>query len=146
MELGDRPPQVVADRLGPDYKLNPQMSFETITDTPRYTMEYLPTQFEIELFMLRNDDAFQRSRFSRRVRAKIQGRDVWVPTPEDVIVMKLRWGATRRRPKDLMDIQKMLQFQQAQGSSLDRDHIHRWCDIHGTRELLDDLRASIPPI
>ena len=33
-----------------------------------------------------------------------------------------------------------------QGDTLDWDYIHRWCDEHGTRELLDRLRRSIPPI
>jgi hypothetical protein len=29
---------------------------------------------------------------------------------------------------------------------LDWDYIHHWCGIHGTRVLLDEIRASIPPI
>ena len=31
-----------------------------------------------------------------------------------------------------------------QADTLDWDYIHRWCDEHGTRELLDDIRRSIP--
>ena len=33
-----------------------------------------------------------------------------------------------------------------QGDVLDFDYIHSWCDRHGTRQLLDEIRASIPPI
>ena len=29
---------------------------------------------------------------------------------------------------------------------LDWDYIHRWTAEHGTRELLDEIRASIPPL
>lgn len=144
VDLGERSPQEIASRLGPNFKLNPQMSFETVTGTPRYTMEYVPTQFDIELFILRDDDGFQKSRFSRRRRAVIQGREVWVPTPEDTLIMKPRWGSTERRPKDLLDVESILKMQQAQGVQLDWDYIHHWCDIHGTRTLLDQIRASLP--
>ena len=30
--------------------------------------------------------------------------------------------------------------------ALDWDYIHHWCHLHGTRALLDEIRASIPPI
>ena len=30
--------------------------------------------------------------------------------------------------------------------TLDWDYIHRWCDQHGTRQLLDQIRRSIPKI
>jgi hypothetical protein len=33
-----------------------------------------------------------------------------------------------------------------QGDRLDWDYIHRWCDAHGTRALLDEVRASLPPL
>jgi hypothetical protein len=29
---------------------------------------------------------------------------------------------------------------------LDWNYIYRWCDQHGTRDLLDELRRSLPPI
>jgi hypothetical protein len=27
---------------------------------------------------------------------------------------------------------------------LDWDYVHRWCDIHGTRPLLDEIRQALP--
>ncbi len=33
-----------------------------------------------------------------------------------------------------------------QGERLDWDYIHHWCQSHGTRELLDQVRRSIPPL
>lgn len=67
----------------------------------------------------------------------------WVPRPEDVVVTKLRWALRSKRGKDHDDIRDMISVS---GSMLDWDYIHHWADIHGTRQLLDDLRASIPPI
>jgi hypothetical protein len=61
-----------------------------------------------------------------------------MPTAEDVVVQKLRWG----RVKDAEDARFILAVQ---GDALDFTYIERWCDQHGTRALLDKLRNEIPP-
>lgn len=33
-----------------------------------------------------------------------------------------------------------------QQSMLDWKYLEHWCDQHGTRALLDEIRASVPPI
>ena len=33
-----------------------------------------------------------------------------------------------------------------QANQIDWDYVYHWCNVHGTRELLDEIRASIPPI
>ena len=33
-----------------------------------------------------------------------------------------------------------------QGDRIDWDYVCRWADIHGTRQTLDEIRQSIPPI
>lgn len=66
-----------------------------------------------------------------------------MPTPEDVIVTKLRWVVGGRRGKDWDDIRNVISIQ---GARLDWDYIHRWVEQHGTRATLDEIRASIPPI
>lgn len=144
IDLGATSAQAIAQKLGPDFNPDPQMSFETVTGTQRYIVEYRPTQFVIELFLLRGDDPYHQMRFSRRRRAVVEERQTWVPLPEDVIVMKMRWGATKRRAKDIDDVVNVLRVQQAQGTQLDWNYIHHWCDIHGTRNLLDEVRRSIP--
>ena len=53
------------------------------------------TPFRIELFRL-TDQPFDRARFNRRRKVALGGDEVWIPTPEDVILQKLTWS----RPKD----------------------------------------------
>ena len=57
---------------------------------------------EIELFDL-STDAFDQSRFARRVRTTMSGRTVWLPTAEDVIVQKLMWAKLANRLKDFLE-------------------------------------------
>jgi hypothetical protein len=63
---------------------------------------------------------------------------VCLPTPEDVVVQKVRWG----RPKDLDDAKDVLAVQ---GDRLDLAYIESWCARHGTVDRLNALRAELPP-
>ena len=132
----------VIQRIGPGLKLDDQMSFETVTGTSKFVLSLPDGRFKIELFLL-SDDAHDQERFRRRRRALTAGRETYLPAPEDVIVTKLRWAARVARTKDLDDLSNVLAVQ---GDALDWEYIHRWCDVHGTRALLDRLRASLPPL
>ncbi len=126
----------IAARLGPQ----PQVNFETVTAKTRYVVHLVDVPYRIEFFCM-SDDPFDRERFARRKLWPLLGRRVFVPTPEDVIIVKLRWSLALDRPKDAEDARGILAVQ---GDRLDRDYINRWSAVHGTRELLDRLRASIP--
>lgn len=127
-------------RLGPRFRVDPQARFETVTSTTRHIINTADGLFRIDLFQL-SDDPYDRERFARRRRVKVIGRDAYAASPEDVIVMKLRWSRQGKRSKDLDDARNVIAVQ---GDALDWDYIHRWCDEHGTRELLDETRRSIP--
>ena len=138
VELGDRSIHVISRHLGPEFYLQPQMAFESVMGTPRHIIDVQSTQFKIEIFRLRGD-AHDQERFSRRVHVRWNGRMVWVASPEDVIVMKLRWLAGLRRNKDFDD---SLQVATMRRESLDWGYMERWCDRHGTREILEEIRAK----
>jgi hypothetical protein len=57
--------------------------------------------------------------------------------------MKLRWFHALNRAKDYDDARNVVAIQ---GDRLDWNYITRWCDARGTRDLLEQMRASIPPI
>lgn len=127
----------IAAELPRGFKLERQPRFEMFTSKRYYGITVEGTEFRIDLFVL-SDDPFDRSNFSRRRRVRLQDREVFFPSPEDVVVQKLRW----QRHKDLSDAQDVLTIQ---GKSLDFAYIEHWCDQHGTRALLDKLRSEIPP-
>jgi hypothetical protein len=88
------------------------------------------------------DDPFVQSEFSRRQRVfvPVLGRATWLPTPEDVIVQKVRWG----RPKDLEDARDVLAVRGP--NSLDMAYIEKWCAEHGTGKRLEAALGGIPPM
>ncbi|HZV07476.1 MAG TPA: hypothetical protein VE999_20495 [Gemmataceae bacterium] len=132
----------LATHLGPAYRLDPQMTFETATLTRRHVLAVAGIPFTIEFFHL-SDDPHDQERFRRRRRVQTMGREVFLPTAEDVIITKLRWMLNARRTKDSDDARDVIAVQ---GENIDWPYVYSWCDRHGTRALLDEIRSSIPPL
>jgi hypothetical protein len=128
----------IVERMGGGYRLEPQTAFEVFTNKRVDVIHVVGTIFKIDVFPL-SDDSFDQTRFQRRIKGQIAGRVVSLPTAEDVIIMKVRW----HRALDLEDAKYVLSIQ---SPSLDWPYIERWCEAHGTRQVLEDLRREIPPI
>lgn len=127
----------IGSSLGDDYQTESQLEFELITGTVRRVIRFVPINFVLELFQL-SDDPFDQSRFERRVQVQssVLGGSVWLPTPEDVIIQKLRWS----RPQDLLDAENVMIVQM---DGLDWNYIRRWTDLHGTTNTLDQIRGDL---
>ena len=138
IQLGDKSISCLRRHLAPEFKLDPQMSFELVTGTHKHVIRVVGTEFTVELFRL-SDDPHDQERFRRRRGVAFRGRETFLPTVEDVIVTKLRWS----RGKDRDDVRDCIAVQ---GDNIDWEYVHPWCDRHGTRGLLDEIRQSIPPI
>ena len=65
IELGETSIAELARRLAPSIRIDPQMSFETVTMSRRYVAEVVGTAFKIEFFLLK-DDPYSQERFRRR--------------------------------------------------------------------------------
>lgn len=126
------------ESLGKDFEMDPQLKFETNTGTYKQEMRFAGTPFTVELFRLSNDP-FDQERFRRRVAVRLLGRATFIPTAEDVLIMKVRW----LREKDRPDIKNVLTVQRG---NLDWPYIERWSRQHGTLRRLEEIRASVPEI
>jgi hypothetical protein len=126
--------------LQPLVEFEAQAQFDTITWGKRYigTAKTDPP-FTIELFETFDDD-FVVSEFSRRKKTLVPmlNRELWLPTPEDVIVQKIRWG----RSKDLDDAKDVLAVQGTE--NLDMHYIEKWCEAHKTTDRLKSIISSLP--
>ena len=120
--------------LKPHFIMDPQIGFETKFMTTKYVFLNAETKFKVELFLL-SQDPHDQVRFARRLRVMKGELVTYLPTPEDVVIQKLRWG----RSKDKGDVVDVLQVS---GEGLDWPYIHAWCERHGTRPLLDELRRE----
>ena len=120
--------------LGERFKLDPQLSFETIGGPVKNEIEVTGSPFRIEIFRLTNEP-FDQIRFARRREIVLFGRQVWIPTVENVILQKLIWD----RPKDRDDVAGVIE---ANRKSLDEDYLQFWASRLG---LTDALLKAVAP-
>lgn len=130
----------VARHLPANFSIDPQPRMELSTGTFRWIIHVEDSDFSVELFHL-NNDPHHLEEFARRRAARLEslGRTIWIPTAEDLLIQKLRWG----RAKDLDDSRNLLSVQCA---ALDMGYVERWCAQHGTLARLEEVRRSIPEI
>lgn len=140
VQLPNDSTQSLAAVLGGEFRLDPQAILEFNTFTTRFVVSHIATAFTIELFLL-SPDAHDQERFKRRRRMPFLGTEAWLPTAEDVVIMKLRWARRAKRPKDVEDAYNVLAVQKER---LDFDYIRSWCDRHETRALMEDLLSKLP--
>ncbi len=116
-----------------------QLAFETVTGKTQHQFIHLRSKFMIEIFEADFNDAHERSRFSRLRQETFLGRIVWFPSPEDVVVQKLRWLSKLNRSKDREDVIQVLYHQ---WGYLDWKYIEHWCIAHQSHVLLAEVRAE----
>lgn len=129
-------------QLEPEITFSPQVQFDTITWGRRHIgRPPEDTGLSVELFEL-FEDPFVDAQFQRRNRffSPALDRQVWLPTPEDIVVQKIRWG----RSKDLDDARDVLAVQGPE--TLDMTYIKNWCSTHGTTERLEDILDNLPQL
>jgi hypothetical protein len=141
VQLGDTPLSTLSEKLGPTFRIDRQLGFETVTSTTRYHVFHTESEFMIELFEL-TADPHNQQRFSRRRQTAFAGVTAFVPTAEDVLIQKLRWYQRGHRQKDIDDAANVLD---AQRDAIDLPYIRHWTDQHGTRDLFEKLLAGKSP-
>jgi hypothetical protein len=95
--------------------------------------------WKIDLMML-GEEPFDTVQFERRRPASIGGIDVFVASPEDTVLAKLRWHRLGGSGRQLQDVAGILEVMAGQ---LDEDYLDRWADELGVREVLDGLRSGV---
>ena len=114
---------VLLRSLPPDFVIDDQITFETVTGHRRQILKLPKIPYVIELFDL-SGEPFDRERFARRKATVLAGRPAWLPSPEDVVVQKLRWASLAKRPQDLIDATNVIQVS---GEFLNWPYIEEWC-------------------
>jgi hypothetical protein len=95
-----------------------------------------------DLYLMRDGDTLRKSAFQRRLLVDYGPPigEVYVHSPEDLIIYKLMYLGLSRQPKHARDISAILRSKKNQ---LDYGYIQRWVDQLGLgsvwKEILDDI-------
>ena len=92
------------------------------------------TGFKID-FIVRKNSTYRKHEFERRKKAKIGGTEVWMVSPEDLIISKIIWIQELKSEKQIHDIKNLLGI-----PGIDTEYIVYWCrELKlSTYNLIDD--------
>ena len=89
-------------------------------------------------FIVRKDSEYRRTEFARQRRGPIEGRELAIVAPEDLIISKLDWMRETRSEVQLADVRNLLRSV----SDLDTQYLAHWTERLGLgalyREALGD--------
>jgi hypothetical protein len=107
----------------PRYYSDPESIRDAIRTSGMFNLIDTETGNKIDFWML-TDSNFDLSRFARRNRVELFGKEIWVSSPEDTILAKLRWSKiSGGSTKQLVDAFHVYELNI---KSLDNNYLEQW--------------------
>lgn len=138
LKTDDIQPLVEAFPL-PEYYFDDVAMQDAITRGGMFNLLHLSEGDKVDFRML-TEDAFDQARFSRKRKMVFDGVEYNVPSPEDVILSKLRWsklsGGSEKQFTDALRVYEV------QRPWLDQDYLDFWANHLDVTESLQRLREE----
>lgn len=89
------------------------------------------TNWKVDL-IIRKPRSFSRTEFERRRHHVINGINVFIASPEDILIAKLEWAKMGESDRQIEDAAGVIA---TQGANLDREYVERWVrELHLDRQ------------
>jgi hypothetical protein len=135
---------LLARLLAPNFYAPLFVIEDAVRKRGQFNLIHLDYAFKVDLW-LRKESPYDAACFDRRLLGIVFDREVWVSSPEDVILSKLLWyqGA----PVLERQFQDVLEVYEIQEPHLEHDYLERWAHTLGIADLLDRVKreAARPP-
>jgi len=127
------------DSLGPNYYVSKDAAWAAMNQRTAFNVIDIKTGWKADL-RVRGARLFSITEFDRRRKAAILGTEVWVLSPEDVILSKLEWARQSESQRQIQDVLGVLQMRRG---SLDEAYLRKWADVLGVQDLLKKLLEEV---
>ena len=104
-----------------DHYLEPKTVREAVKNRGMFNLIHDRYIVKVD-FVVRKDTPYRHREFARRKKIFIDGQEVYVVAPEDLILSKLAWAKDSKSEVQLRDVQNLLQSVK----KLDRRYLARW--------------------
>lgn len=110
----------------------------------QFNLIHLDCAFKVDLW-LRKGSPYDAASFERRLLGIVFDREVWISSPEDVILSKLLWY--RAAPVLDRQFQDVLEVYEIQEPYLEHNYLERWAYTLGIADLLERVKqeSARPP-
>lgn len=127
----------------PDFYVSGERIRQAIRRKTMFNLIDLNSGGKVDFWLL-TEDPFDRSRFARRRSARLFDKQFQVSSPEDTILMKLRWaresGGSEKQFGDAMRVFEV------QYGALDHDYLEYWVERLEVRQLWGRLKREAKPL
>jgi hypothetical protein len=104
-----------------DYYLDPETVRGAVENKGMFNLIHDEYVIKID-FVVRKETPYRRREFSRRKKVTVEGQNVYVVAPEDLILSKLAWAKESRSEVQLTDVRNLLNSVKG----LNRRYLARW--------------------
>jgi len=123
--------------IGSGLVVDPQSVSEAVQVRSEFNAIDTASGLKVDFWIL-HDDPFDRERMRRRVKRTVGGQDLFFISPEDLILVKLRWHKESGSTRHVEDIESIVRIQE----NLDRDYLQRWATQQSTWTTLQALLSK----
>jgi hypothetical protein len=117
-----------------DYYLEPQTVREAVMRKGMFNLIHDEYIIKID-FVVRKDTPYRRREFSRRKTVTVDDQDLFIVSPEDLILSKLEWAKDSRSEVQLNDVRNLLTYVKG----LNRSYLTRWARALGVESLYREV-------
>ncbi|HEX7588999.1 MAG TPA: hypothetical protein VF478_11840 [Anaerolineae bacterium] len=125
----------LAHQFPKDFYADAQMMRQAVEQQFMFNVIDPASGLKIDFWILKRD-AYDTERFRRRCKQMIFGREILMPSPEDVILSKLTWYKEAQTDKHLNDARGVWELQKGM---LDRTYLNLWAERLSVRNWLEQL-------
>lgn len=118
-----------------DYYVNVEAALDALKNRAMFNVIDIQNSFKVD-FIIRKDRPFSREEFQRRQKTNLMGMEVWVVSPEDVILSKLEWA---KESESSQQFQDALGVAVVQYDRLEMDYLYKWAREMKVENTLEQL-------
>lgn len=113
------------------YYADEQQALDALAHRSQFNVIDFTTGWKVD-FIIAEDSDYGRTAFERRKLIQIAGNEVFVASPEDVIIAKLQWAKRTASNRQLQDVAGIVS---TQAHSLDISYVENWVrELHLERQ------------
>ena len=123
------------ESFGEEYYINTQDAKDAFDRKSMFNIIDNATGWKVDL-LVRKERPFSIEEFQRRRTAGVMGVNVFVASPEDVILSKLEWAKASGSDQQVRDALGVIEVQ---ADDLDLDYLKKWAAALNVQDSLEDL-------
>jgi len=120
-----------------DFYISEEAVSQAIEQQFTFNIIHFKTGLKID-FWLTKKEPYKILEFKRRLKKKIFGKEIYIISPEDLILSKLMWHKESESTRHFEDIEGILKI-----SKVDLNYIKKWAEKQSTIKILKEIINSL---